>query len=169
MTSPLPAALAIPLLALAGVAHSGPDQIPVHPAAISAPATKARTAEAQPVSRPVSKKQVEALDLGAPNFLSPRWQERLQGPTIDHSLDYMPMEFVVVTPGLEGSNTRVAPVGIGSVYWAATHPAQAWRVLMPVQEGDEFDTDREVALAYNDVQSDCPGFPGTPNVRPICP
>jgi hypothetical protein len=76
---------------------------------------------------------------------------------------------VVVTPGEDHRPyASVAPAGLGSVYWALRHPAQSWRVLMPVQPGDEFNTDREIALAYNDPMSSCPGFPGTPNVRPVC-
>ena len=138
MKNPLPTALAIPLLLWAAVASSAPAHLP---------------------SRP--------LDLSTPNFTSPQWQQRLQGPTIDR--EYTPMESVVVTPPLEGkSNLTVAPAGVGSLYWALTHPADSWRILLPSQPGDEFNTEREIALAYNDPYSDCPGFPGTPNVRPEC-
>lgn len=140
MKNPLPTALAIPLLLLAGVAYSAPAHPPRH---------------------------AHALDLSIPNFTSPQWQQRLQGPTIDH--EYTPMESVVVTPPLEGkSNLTVAPAGVGSLYWALTHPADSWRILLPTQPGDEFNTEREIALAYNDPYSDCPGFPGTQNVRPEC-
>jgi hypothetical protein len=167
MKNALPTALAIPLLALASAAYAGPDTASVHRAAISAPGAKPVARTAQP--RTALPEHARKLDLSAPNFASARWQRRLQGPTIDHSLEYMPMESVVVTPGEDHlPNTSVAPAGLGSVYWAMMHPAQSWRVLMPVQPGDEFNADREIALAYNDPQSDCPGFPGTPNVRPIC-
>jgi hypothetical protein len=138
MRNPIPTALAVPLLLFAGTALSAPHH--------------------QPARR---------LDLRMPNFTSPQWQERLQGPTIDH--EYVPMESVIVTPPQEGkSYVTVAPAGAGSVYWALTHPTEAWRIVMPAQQGDEFNTEREIALAYNDPLSDCPGFPGTPNVRPEC-
>lgn len=139
MRNPLPTALAAPLLLLlAATASAAPHTAPTH-----------------------------RLDLSTPDFTSPRWQERLQGPTVEDQ--YMPMESVIVTPPQEGNSyVTVAPAGVGSVYWALTHPTEAWRILLPAQPGDEFNTEREIALAYNDPLSDCPGFPGTPNVRPEC-
>jgi len=138
MRNPLPTALAVPLLLFAGTALCAPQPPPTH-----------------------------RLDLSMPNFTSPQWQERLQGPSIDR--EYTPLESVVVTPSQEGNSyVTVAPAGAGSVYWALRHPTQAWRIVMPTQPGDEFNTEREIALAYNDPLSDCPGFPGTPNVRPEC-
>src|SRR5512146_79521 len=117
MRNPLATALAAPLLLFAGAALSAPPH--------------------QPTDR---------LDLSMPNFTSPRWQERLQGPTIDQ--ESMPMESVIVTPPQENkSYVTVAPAGVGSVYWALTHPSEAWRILMPAQPGDEFNTEREIALA----------------------
>lgn len=138
MKNPFPTALAVPLLLLAGTALSAPHHAP---------------------SR--------RLDLSMPNFTSPQWQERLQGPTIDNT--YSPMESVIVTHSqADRSYVTLAPAGVGSVYWALRNPTEAWRILMPAQPGDEFNTEREIALAYNDPLSDCPGFPGTPNVRPEC-
>ena len=45
---------------------------------------------------------------------------------------------VVVTPSApdESSNTHLSRTGIGSLYWAARQPAQAWRVLLPIVSGD---------------------------------
>jgi len=138
MKNPLPIALAAPLLLFAGAALSAPHHPPSH-----------------------------RLDLSMPNFTSPQWQERLQGPTVDHQ--DMPMESVIVTPPLDNkAYVTVAPAGVGSVYWALRHPTESWRILLPSQPGDEFHTEREIALAYNDPLSDCPGFPGTLNVRPEC-
>src|SRR6185312_3697915 len=132
MRNPLPTALAAPLLLFAGAALSAPHDPPSH-----------------------------RLDLSMPNFTSPQWQERLQGPTVDN--EYMPMESVTVTHSQQdNSYLTVAPAGVGSVYWALTHPSESWRILMPAQPGDDFNTDREIALAYQDPLSDCPGFPGTP-------
>ena len=39
-------------------------------------------------------------------------------------------------PREEHSHLHVSRAGIGSLYWAARNPAQAWRVLFPVQPGD---------------------------------
>jgi hypothetical protein len=37
----------------------------------------------------------------------------------------------------ENSDTQVPPAGIGSLYWAARHPSQAWRVVLPVMPNAE--------------------------------
>lgn len=44
------------------------------------------------------------------------------------------------TPGVTAmarspGDVRVSNTGIGSLYWAARHPNQAWRVLLPVRSG----------------------------------
>ena len=140
----IPALLVIPLLALSA-------------AAAHADAAAKTSSAAQP-----------PLDLRAPNFSSPQWQERLQGPTLDNS-EYVVTEAVVV-PSPEGnSNVRIANGGFGALLWAFIHPVRAWRILLPVQSGDQFDADTGIRLAFLDTQSECPGFVGTPNVRPICP
>jgi hypothetical protein len=38
-------------------------------------------------------------------------------------------------PPDERSDTRCPRTGLGSLYWATRHPAQAWRVLLPIQDG----------------------------------
>ncbi len=50
-----------------------------------------------------------------------------------------------VTPE-EKSKTRVSLAGLGSLYWAARHPEQAWRVVLPIQPG---------GLAYADLIARC--------------
>lgn len=157
----LATAVAIPLLGLAGAAHSAP--------AITAVSQAGPLAKAAPVAHRASAGTARPLDLRPPNFLAPQWQRRLQGPTVDHSLDVPSMDYVVVTPSSEAPNTTLAPAGLGSVFWVFLHPLQAWRVLAPVQPGDEFNTDHQLSMVVNDPMSDCPGFRGTPNVRPICP
>ncbi len=161
MKNPLPTALAVPLLLFAGATFAASAQPAAHGSAIASQSGAAHASAALP------QPQRRRLDLSTPNFTSPQWQRRLQGPTIDR--EYTPIESVVVTPSREGkSNLTVAPAGVGSIYWALTHPADSWRILLPSQPGDEFNTQREIALAYNDPLSDCPGFPGPPNVRPQC-
>ncbi len=49
-------------------------------------------------------------------------------------------------PPEEKSNTRLSLAGLGSLYWAARHPEQAWRVLLPVQSG---------GVAYADLIARC--------------
>jgi hypothetical protein len=49
-------------------------------------------------------------------------------------------------PSEEKSPTHLSVAGLGSLYWAARQPAQAWRVLLPIQpEG----------VAYADIRARC--------------
>lgn len=43
----------------------------------------------------------------------------------------------VVAPVSAEQRLHVSNSGIGSLYWAARHPSEAWRVLLPVQAGEE--------------------------------
>jgi hypothetical protein len=66
---------------------------------------------------------------------------------------------VTVVPE-EPSDTRLSRAGLGSLYWAARHPAEAWRVLMPVQEG---------SVAYADLRARCAIVSDAPNGQAACP
>ncbi len=81
------------------------------------------------------------LDLTPPNFFSAQWQTRLAGPTLDDATD-MPATPVVVTPALKDKwNTHFSTLGIGSIFWAAFHPTQAYTIVMPLQQDDSFSSD----------------------------
>ena len=43
----------------------------------------------------------------------------------------------VMAPATAEELPHVSNNGIGSVYWAARHPSQAWRVLLPVRSGTD--------------------------------
>lgn len=43
---------------------------------------------------------------------------------------------------------HVSSTGLGSLYWAANHPAQAWEILLPVQPTDP-------TGAYADIREQC--------------
>jgi len=58
--------------------------------------------------------------------------------------------------------TSISLAGIGSLYWAAGHPAQSWRVLLPILPGDEFD-------AYVAISTRCTVVSSTPGVEDPCP
>ncbi len=49
-------------------------------------------------------------------------------------------------PREETVNTHLSLTGLGSLVWAAHNPAQAWKVLTPIQPGD---------IGYSDVQAKC--------------
>ncbi len=44
------------------------------------------------------------------------------------------------------SNTHLSLAGLGSLFWAAGHPAQAWKIVTPVQPG---------GVAYADLAAQC--------------
>jgi hypothetical protein len=62
----------------------------------------------------------------------------------------------------ESSNTHLSRSGIGSLYWAARHPAQAWRVLLPVVPGDG-------SAAFEDLRVECAAFVTSPAGQAACP
>jgi hypothetical protein len=67
---------------------------------------------------------------------------------------------IVTAVAEEPSDTRLSRAGLGSLYWAAHHPAEAWRVLMPVQEG---------SVAYADVRARCAMVSNAPSGQATCP
>jgi hypothetical protein len=62
----------------------------------------------------------------------------------------------------ESSNTHLSRSGIGSIYWAARHPAQAWRVLLPIVPGDG-------SAAFEDIRAECATFVRSPGGQAACP
>ncbi len=71
-----------------------------------------------------------------------------------------PTVAVVTTPGEKPPGTHLSRAGLGSLYWAARHPAEAWRVLMPVQEG---------SVAYADIRARCAMISNAPSGQAACP
>ena len=67
---------------------------------------------------------------------------------------------IVIAVPEETPDTHLSRVGLGSLYWAAHHPAQAWRVLMPVQEG---------SVAYADLRASCALVSNAPSGQTACP
>ena len=62
----------------------------------------------------------------------------------------------------EQPNFHVSPAGLGSLYWAARNPDQAWRVVFPVQPDDATD-------AYADFKARCEFITSQLNSSPACP
>jgi len=67
---------------------------------------------------------------------------------------------IVIAVPEETPDTRLSRVGLGSLYWAAHHPGEAWRVLMPVQEG---------SVAYADLRASCALVSNAPSGQTACP
>ncbi len=64
------------------------------------------------------------------------------------------------SPKAEKAHTHLSLAGLGSLYWAARNPGQAWRVLLPVQAGD---------VAYGDIRTRCVLSTNTSSAGPACP
>ena len=62
----------------------------------------------------------------------------------------------------ENSNIHLSRSGIGSIYWAARHPAQAWRVLLPIVPADG-------SAAFEDIRAQCATFIRSPAGLAACP
>jgi hypothetical protein len=62
----------------------------------------------------------------------------------------------------ESSNTHLSRSGIGSIYWATRHPAQAWRVLLPIVPGDG-------SAEFEDLRAECATFVRSPAGQAACP
>jgi hypothetical protein len=65
------------------------------------------------------------------------------------------------TAAEEKSSIHLSHAGIGSLYWAAHNPAQAWRVVLPVQPGD-------AGGAYAHISTRCAIITGAPTGRAGC-
>ena len=104
-----------------------------------------------------------ALDIRAPDLRSVPGQDLLRAAAPADS-DEVPAVAVVAgsLPAKERSNTYLSLAGIGSLYWAARHPAQGWKVLLPMEPGDDSD-------AYADIRSKCDFIARAPGGRAACP
>ena len=84
--------------------------------------------------------------------------------TFPADADEMPHVAIVSAPPRpeESSYAHLSRSGIGSIYWAARHPAQAWRVLLPIVPGDG-------STAFEDIRAECATFVRSPGGQPACP
>jgi hypothetical protein len=134
-------------------------------AATAAPHVTARHA-------PVSRQNATAtatvpvrgiLDLRPPDLRSMPWTDSLLAGVPADS-DEQPAIAVVTAVLLpdKKSDTSLSLAGVGSLYWAARHPARAWKILLPMQAGDDFGT-------YVDITTKCAVLPSAPGGRTACP
>ena len=101
------------------------------------------------------------LDLRAPDLRSLHVQSLRQVVT---SADSDETEAVTIAgvPLLpeQKADTHPSLGGIASLYWAARHPAQAWRVFLPIQlDGDE---------SSADITANCAVFAAVPSGPVAC-
>jgi hypothetical protein len=101
-----------------------------------------------------------SLDLRTPDLHMPV----LESATSD--ADSQEVEDISVidasAPAEETPDLHVSRTGIGSVYWAVRHPAEAWRVVIPVTP----DSDSSLS---EDIRVKCARFEAAPSGRSDCP
>ncbi len=82
------------------------------------------------------------LDLRPPDLESLHLQNPPQSVTSADSDEAEAVTLAAAPLLLEESpDTHPSPGGIASLYWAARHPTQVWRVVLPVQLADDTDTE----------------------------
>jgi hypothetical protein len=112
---PFSAFLLVPICALSFRAVHGAD----------APRTTLITAATVSAAKTVRAAAIPAarrLDLRPPRAPSIELQD---------SEEPQPLEIVAAPLSESRAPVQVSLVGIGSLYWAAQHPSQAWRVALP--------------------------------------
>jgi hypothetical protein len=102
------------------------------------------------------------LDLRLPDL---RWLQVQNLHQVVTSADFDEAEAVTIAaaPLLleETPDTDPSRGGIASLYWAVSHPTQAWRVLLPIQlDGDD---------ASADIRPTCADFAVAQSGRVACP
>ena len=65
-------------------------------------------------------------------------------------------------PPEDESHVHLSRIGIGSLSWAVHNPAQAWRVVFPVEPGD-------ADGAYADLTARCAVISDAPSGTAVCP
>jgi hypothetical protein len=110
---PFSALLLVPICALSVRAVHGADA-PRTTLITAATVSAAKTVRAAAIPR--------MLDLRAPRAPSIELQD---------SEEPQPLEIVAAPLSESRAPVQVSLVGIGSLYWAAQHPSQAWRVVLP--------------------------------------
>jgi hypothetical protein len=103
------------------------------------------------------------LDLRPPHLRSMSGQLPPESTFPADAQEMLDVAIVIAPPTPEeSSNTHLSRSGIGSIYWAARHPAQAWRVLLPVVPGDG-------SAAFEDFRAECATFVRWPAGQAACP
>ncbi len=74
--------------------------------------------------------------------------------------DTQPVAVVTAPVVRERSNVRLSLAGVGSLFWAAHHPAQAWKVLLPLQPD---------GVAYGDIKATCAVYTNASGSKAACP
>ena len=105
----------------------------------------------------------EPLDLRPPDLRSIQGQLAPEA-TLPADADDTQVVAIVGAPSPpeESSNTHLSRTGIGSIYWAARHSAQAWAVLLPIVAGDG-------SVASEDIRARCATFVRQPGGQATCP
>jgi hypothetical protein len=84
-----------------------------------------------PIETPPQPPRPRVLDLKAPDIREVMSMDQIAAAIPNpNDLDIMEPETVMIHGG---TPPPYVPGGFGALYWAAIHPASAWRILAPVQ------------------------------------
>ncbi len=157
MTKFIPTLLLVPIYLLAaGVAYpaDAPDR-PMRIAAISAPV---RTSSPAAVPRAPATLESRTTDLSSIRAQDPQLATALSDMDEVQAVAIVTASF----PSQMSFGRYVSHAGIGALYWAARNPAQAWKVLFPIQP-------RDGSGASEDLREKCALFARAPGSRVACP
>ena len=157
MTKFIPTLLLVPIYSLAaGVAY--PADVPDGPmrlAAISAP-LRANSAVVAPDAQGTFESRTTDLS-------STQAQDPQQAVALSDMDEVQAVAIVTASfPSQMSFGTHVSHAGLGALYWAARNPAQAWRVLFPIQP-------RDGSGASEDLREKCAMRARAPGSRVACP
>lgn len=121
------------------------------------------TADQGAIPRRAAAPATATLDLRPPDLRSMSVQLPTEVTFRADTEEMLDVAIVIAPPTPEeSSNTHLSRSGIGSIYWAARHPAQAWRVLLPIVPGDG-------SAAFEDLRAECATFVRSPAGQATCP
>jgi hypothetical protein len=111
-----------------------------------AAAAPPRTLDLRPTD-PLSLKALDSLQTAPPADLDEAQDVAIVGTPL---------------PPDESSDIHLTRAGLGSLYWAARHPGEAWTVLLPITPSDG-------STASEDMRFRCAIFAKPPSGRAACP
>ena len=157
MTTFFPTLLLISVCSLAaGVAY--PADVPDRPMRIAAISAPVRTSSPAAVPHAPGTLESRTTDLSSIQAQDPQQATALSDMDEVQAVAIVTASF----PSQMSFGTHVSHAGLGALYWAARNPAQAWRVLFPIQP-------RDGSGASEDLREKCAMRARAPGSRVACP
>jgi hypothetical protein len=155
------------IAAISTLAHAAASKPQMHVAMSHEQSHQSHTVAfvTQPATNPAKQNGTvrRVLDLQSMTLPPVQTPDSLQATAASDSDDPEAIT-VVAPPSLPPmtSGTAVSHAGLGSLYWAARNPSEAWRVLLPIQP-------RDGSGASEDLREKCAIFARAPGSPVACP